>query len=47
MTVAALGGSIDVPTLEGKMARLTIDAGTRGQNSACGKGMPALRRGSR
>ena len=29
MTVAALGGSIDVPTLEGKMARLTIDAGTQ------------------
>ena len=29
MTVAALGGSIDVPTLEGKMARLIIDAGTQ------------------
>ena len=29
MTVAALGGMIDVPTIEGKMARLTIDAGTQ------------------
>ena len=48
MTVAALGGSIDVPTLEGKMARLTIDAGTQSGRKfrMRGKGMPALRRGS-
>ena len=48
MTVAALGGSIDVPTLEGKMARLTIEAGTQpGRKFRMrGKGMPALRRGN-
>ena len=48
MTVAALGGSIDVPTLEGKMARLTIDAGTQSGRKfrMRGKGMPALRRGN-
>jgi len=48
MTVAALGGSIDVPTLEGKMARLTIEAGTQSGRKfrMRGKGMPALRRGS-
>ena len=48
LTVAALGGSIDVPTLEGKMARLTIEAGTQpGRKFRMrGKGMPALRRGN-
>ena len=48
MTVAALGGSIEVPTLEGKMARLTIDAGTQSGRKfrMRGKGMPALRRGN-
>ena len=48
MTVAALGGSIDVPTIEGKMARLTIEAGTQSGRKfrLRGKGMPALRRGS-
>jgi molecular chaperone DnaJ len=48
MTVAALGGSIDVPTLEGKMARLTIEAGTQSGRKfrMRGKGMPALRRGN-
>ena len=47
MTVAALGGSIDVPTLEGKMARLTIDAAQSGRKFRMrGKGMPALRRGN-
>ncbi len=46
MTVAALGGSIDVPTVEGKMARLTIEAGTQpGRRFRMrGKGMPVLRR---
>ena len=48
MTVAALGGTIDVPTIEGKMARLTIDAGTQSGRKfrLRGKGMPALRRGN-
>ena len=48
MTTAALGGSIDVPTLEGKMARLTIEAGTQSGRKfrMRGKGMPALRRGN-
>ena len=48
MTVAALGGTIDVPTLAGKMARLTIDAGTQSGRRfrMRGKGMPALRRGN-
>ena len=48
MTVAALGGMIDVPTIEGKMARLTIDAGTQSGRKfrLRGKGMPALRRGN-
>jgi len=48
MTVAALGGSIDVPTLEGKMARLTVEAGTQSGRKfrMRGKGMPALRRGN-
>jgi molecular chaperone DnaJ len=48
MTVAALGGTIDVPTLAGKMARLTIDPGTQSGRRfrMRGKGMPALRRGN-
>ena len=47
MAVAALGGTIDVPTLEGRMARLTIVEGTQtGRKFRLrGKGMPALRRG--
>lgn len=46
MSVAALGGSIDVPTVEGKMARLTIEAGTQSGRRfrMRGKGMPILRR---
>jgi len=46
MTVAALGGAIDVPTVEGKMARLTIEAGTQSGRRfrMRGKGMPILRR---
>jgi molecular chaperone DnaJ len=48
MTVAALGDKIEVPTIEGKMARLSIEAGTQSgrQFRMRGKGMPALRRGS-
>ena len=45
MTTAALGGTIDVPTISGKMARLTIEAGTQSARKfrMRGKGMPALR----
>ena len=48
MTVAALGDKIEVPTIEGKLARLTIEAGTQTgrQFRMRGKGMPALRRGA-
>ena len=45
MVTAAMGGSIDVPTLAGKMARLQVEAGTQtGRKFRMrGKGMPALR----
>ena len=45
MAIAALGGTIDVPTISGKMARLTIEAGTQtGRKFRMrGKGMPQLR----
>ena len=45
MATAALGGTIDVPTISGKMARLTIEAGTQSARKfrMRGKGMPALR----
>jgi len=45
MSTAALGGSIEVPTLAGRMARLQIDKGTQtGRKFRMrGKGMPALR----
>jgi molecular chaperone DnaJ len=48
MTVAALGDKIEVPTIEGKLARLSIEAGTQSgrQFRMRGKGMPALRRGT-
>ena len=48
MTVAALGDKIEVPTIEGKLARLSIEAGTQSgrQFRMRGKGMPALRRGA-
>ena len=46
MTDAALGGSIEVPSLEGKRTRINIPAGTQTgrQFRLKGKGMPALRR---
>lgn len=46
MTVAALGGTIEVPTVEGKMARLSVEAGTQSGRRfrMRGKGMPVLRR---
>lgn len=49
MTTAALGGTIDVPTVEGKMARLTIEPGTQSGRRfrMRGKGMPVLRRNTR
>ena len=45
MAIAALGGTIFVPTISGKMARLTIEAGTQtGRKFRMrGKGMPQLR----
>lgn len=45
MVTAALGGSIEVPTLAGKMARLQIEQGTQSGKRfrMRAKGMPALR----
>lgn len=45
MSAAALGGSIEVPTLAGRMARLQIEKGTQtGRKFRMrGKGMPVLR----
>jgi molecular chaperone DnaJ len=45
MTVAALGGSIEVPTIEGTMTKVSIPAGTQTGNQfrLKGKGMSVLR----
>ncbi|TVR99973.1 MAG: molecular chaperone DnaJ [Rhodospirillales bacterium] len=45
MTRAALGGSVEVPTLEGSRARISVPAGTQTgrQFRLKGKGMPVLR----
>ncbi len=45
MTTATLGGSIEVPTVEGSRARISIPAGTQSghQFRLAGKGMPVLR----
>jgi len=45
MVQATLGGSIEVPTLDGKMARINIPAGAQGghQFRMRGKGMPIVR----
>src|SRR5262245_26056512 len=45
MVQAALGGGIEVPTLDGKMARINIPAGAQGghQFRLRGKGMPVVR----
>jgi molecular chaperone DnaJ len=45
MVQAALGGAVEVPTLDGKMARVSIPAGTQAghQFRLRGKGMPVLR----
>ena len=49
MTTAALGGSIEVPTISGGRARVTIPAGTQSgkQFRLSGKGMPVLRSSGR
>lgn len=49
ITTAALGGSIDVPTLSGKSAALKIPAGTQSgqQFRIKGQGMPVLRADAR
>ena len=45
MVQATLGGNIEVPTLDGKMARINIPAGAQGghQFRLRGKGMPVVR----
>jgi molecular chaperone DnaJ len=47
MTTAALGGSIEVPTIDGKRAKVAIPEGTQTgrQFRLRGKGMPRLQRG--
>lgn len=49
MTIAVLGGAIEVPTVEGRPARLTIEPGTQSGRRfrMRGKGMPVLRRRTR
>lgn len=49
MTVAALGGTVDVPTLDGSVAEVKIDPGTQTGHRAClkRKGMSVLRSSSR
>lgn len=44
MTTAALGGSLDIPSLDGKMARVTLEPGTQSGHRMRlrGKGMPGL-----
>ena len=49
MVQATLGGNIEVPTLDGKMARINIPAGAQGghQFRLRGKGMPIVRSSQR
>jgi molecular chaperone DnaJ len=49
MTIAALGGTIEVPTLDGDLAELKVDSGTQSGHRARlrHKGMPVLRSTSR
>jgi len=49
ITIAILGGEIEVPTIEGKKARLTIPPGTQSQTQfrLRGKGMTILRQNRR
>ncbi|BBU58949.1 hypothetical protein KU6B_52140 [Mameliella alba] len=48
MTVAALGGDIEVPTIDGGRSRVKIPGGSQSgrQMRLRGKGMPALRGGA-
>tara|TARA_R110002124_G_scaffold129483_1_gene290762 strand:+ start:58927 stop:60084 length:1158 start_codon:yes stop_codon:yes gene_type:complete len=48
-TTAALGGEVDVPTIDGKSAQVKIPAGTQGgqQFRLRGKGMPVLKSGAK
>ena len=47
MTTAAMGGKVEVPTIDGGRSNVTVPAGTQGgkQLRLRGKGMPALRGG--
>ena len=49
MTTAALGGSVEVPTIEGKRAKVSVPSGTQtgDQFRLRGKGMSILRSGNR
>jgi molecular chaperone DnaJ len=49
MTTAALGGTIEVPTIDGDMSEVKIEAGTQSGHRACikRKGMSVLRSASR
>lgn len=49
MTTAALGGTIDVPTIDGELSQVKIDAGTQSGHRSCikRKGMSVLRGASR
>ncbi|MFA5040420.1 MAG: molecular chaperone DnaJ [Bdellovibrionales bacterium] len=49
MTTAALGGTIEVPTIDGDVAEVKIDAGTQSGHRSCikRKGMSVLRSASR
>lgn len=49
MTLAALGGEVETPTIDGGMARVSVPAGTQsgGRIRLRGKGMPSLQRGGR
>ncbi|MGE3624184.1 MAG: molecular chaperone DnaJ [Bdellovibrionales bacterium] len=49
MTVAALGGTIDVPTIDGSLAQVKVDPGTQGgqRTRVRQKGMSVLRSSSR
>ena len=49
MTLAALGGSVDVPTPEGGKVRVTVPAGTQSGHRfrLRGKGMPVVNRSNK
>ena len=49
MTTATLGGTIDVPTIDGTIARVTVPAGTQSNHQfrLRGKGMSVMRSGAR